>query len=120
MDGPAQILVQTGLPLALVAIGAMVLPFLFIRRDTRSHMHVTLGVFGTALCLVILGALVSVWASDRSTGELSGLQSAYATWLYLRESLYLGLIWLPILGMIWLTKAQRVEKLRGEDMAREG
>ena len=111
---------STTLPVVLMGLLAFGLPFLIVPRQTRSHLTVTLCILGTAALLIVVGAIVTNLFDARDTGDLKGGASLYVAWLYLRESLYFALLWVPILALVWLNRAQRVERLRGEDMAREG
>lgn len=111
---------NTAVPVVLMFILAIALPYFFVPRQTRSHKTVSLCIFGAALCLVIFGAILTNLFDSRSVGELRGIQSLYAVWLYLRESLTFAILWAPILGLVWFTFAQRVERLRGEDIMRNG
>ena len=38
--------------------------------------------------------------------------------ILLRRSLMLAIIWVPVLALVWLSLAQRVEKRKGEDLMR--
>lgn len=120
MDNVDFTFVKTTAPVLIMGGLAFVLPFVFVPRRTRSHLTVGLCVLATAVLLVILGAIITNLFDARGMEGLRGGASLYVVWLYLRESLYFGLLWVPVLGYVWLNLAQRVERLRGEDMAREG
>lgn len=120
MDFSGDTFTAMALPLFIVVVLAFVVPFVFVPRSTRSHITVTFCILGSALCMIIFGAIITNLFDTRDTSSLSAQESRVVAWLYLRESLYLGLIWVPILGYVWLNRAQRVERLRGEDIMREG
>ena len=111
---------NTGVPLVLIGILAIILPFLLIRKDTRSHRSVALGVAIAAVLLVLAGALI-LWGIDTRDIEIAENASASVLFqIYLRASFPFAMLWAPLLALIWFGKAQRVEKLRGEDLVREG
>ena len=120
MDAAETMIVKTALPVACMAVLSVILPYVFVPRNTRSHKTVTVCIMGTALCLVVFGAILTNLFDARNLDALSGMQSLYAVWLYLRESLYFMIVWVPLLGLVWFNFAQRVERLRGEDIMREG
>ncbi|MFN3210482.1 MAG: hypothetical protein ACE369_16045, partial [Roseovarius sp.] len=73
----------------------------------------------SALVLVASSALVFAVFDKRSLlgGQTLAGQGVIA-WLYLRSSLGAVAVWGPVLAFVWLGLAQRVERLRGEDVVR--
>ncbi len=120
MDFSGDTFTEMAMPLFVVMVLALVVPFALVPRQTRSHLTVTICIVASAILLMIAGAIITNLFDTRATEGLSSEASLYIAWLYLRESLYFGIIWAPILAFVWLNRAQRVERLRGEDMAREG
>ena len=108
---------NTGLPMLILGTLAVVLPFLLIAKDTRSHGRVALGVTLTATVVVIVGTLVLILFDPRDIGTEGGW--GILIQMYFRASLPLAMFWAPLLGLVWFTKAQRVEMLRNRDIVRE-
>ncbi|WP_294221881.1 hypothetical protein [uncultured Shimia sp.] len=112
---------NTGAPLAVLAILAMLLPRVLVDRETRSHGKVAMGIllsalvlFAVACCLSVLlvhlrGAHALAFGSDGRTGP--PLQ------MHLRLAAMTTIVWVPILGLVWFGHAQGVEARRGQDIA---
>ncbi|MGR3343444.1 MAG: hypothetical protein ACU0DI_09520 [Paracoccaceae bacterium] len=112
---------NTGLPLLLLVGGAIILPRMISRRDTRSHLVVMMAIASTALCLIVLGAIIFTALYVLQGTEVSAAfsENAPATVVFfLRLSAKFALAWAPILALVWFVAAQAVEKRRGEDIAR--
>ncbi|MEO0370351.1 MAG: hypothetical protein AAF231_02745 [Pseudomonadota bacterium] len=110
-----------GVPLFVLGGAAILLPFLLIPRETRSHRRVALGIGVSAGVMIALGILVFLMFDDRdfATGlEINGVGGMVA--LALGGSIRSAVMWAPLLVMYWLYAAQRVERLRGEDKVRDG
>jgi hypothetical protein len=113
--------VNTGLPMAVLAGAAVILPRLLVPGDTRSQRAVTVSVLSSAVGLLLLGA--AVFAAVYSAGG-AGVASAFsnapmATGLFfLRLSAMAALLWVPVLALVWFAMAQAVEVRRGEDVMR--
>ncbi len=113
---------NTVAPLLGLGVLACALPFLLVKRDTRLHLDVVLGMLRAALILILVsfGLMVAVDQREFSAGLVLGSDQAVALiywWIFL-NSLMLAVVWGPVLCLVWLGMAQRVEKLRGEDMLR--
>ncbi|MGJ8584367.1 MAG: hypothetical protein ACSHXD_09770 [Marinosulfonomonas sp.] len=112
---------NTGLPVAVLALAAVLLPGRFVAANTRSHQAVVIAIALTALVTILLGAAVFAmvyWLSG--AGVAAALSDApLATTLYFfRLSLMAALLWGPVLALVWFSMAQSVEKRRGQDIAR--
>lgn len=110
---------NTGIPMLIVGTLAVVLPFVLSPRDTRSHWRVAGGVAGTAGIVVLAGALVLVVFDPRQIGADQARRWIVLAQIYLRASLPLAMFWAPLLALVWFGQAQRVERLRNDDMVRE-
>ncbi|MEQ8294067.1 MAG: hypothetical protein RIA08_17840 [Roseovarius sp.] len=112
---------NTGLPLALIAGATVVLPFILIPWRTRSHRRVAAGMAVSAVLMIGVSAGISALFDKR--GIAAGIE-IMGLWPYVRfmilSSLKSALLWVPLLALFWFNAAQRVERLRGEDMARKG
>ena len=111
---------NTGLPLALIAGAAVLLPFVLIPWRTRSHRRVAVGILVSAVLMIGVSAGVSALFDKRGIAagvEIMGLWPF--VWFMIVSSLKSALLWVPVLGLFWFNAAQRVERLRGEDMARK-
>ena len=101
------------LPLAVLVILAVGLPAA-LAGQTLSHWWLALVVLATALVVWAVGAgiIAGLYAqvNDKAPAGL---------WPYLERSALMGLLWGPVLALVWLMRAQGVERRRGLLM-REG
>ncbi|MDJ0825249.1 MAG: hypothetical protein QNJ16_07085 [Rhodobacter sp.] len=112
---------NTGLPLVVLGALAVALPWLLVRRATRSHREVAVTIWSSAGLLLIAGAAVfAVLYAVRGAGVAAALAEAplATAWFFLRLSGFAAVVWAPLLGLVWLGLAQGVERRRGEDVAR--
>ncbi len=112
--------VNTGLPLIVLGVLAVLLPRYAVDGDTRSHGKVAMGI---ALCAVIpfaVGCTISfVLTHTRGVHAMalgSSPELGSALWMHSRLSLMAAIVWAPILGLVWFGQAQRVEERRGRDI----
>ena len=98
------------LPLTLLIVLAVILPAL-LAGQTRSQTRLTLAMLTTAALVWIAGAGLMAWSYHQANGSLSG-----GTLSYFQRALPLGLLYGPIIALIWLVRAQGVEKRRGLQM----
>ncbi|MGK7652191.1 hypothetical protein ACSQ76_07185 [Roseovarius sp. B08] len=119
MNDTSVTLVNTGLPLLIIGGLAALLPWVLTPRGTRSHLRVLMSVLLSILLLLVASAGVFALFDKRSLlgGQTLAGQGIIA-WMYLRSSLGAAAVWGPVLAFVWLGLAQRVERLKGEDMAR--
>lgn len=120
MNDTSVTLFNTGLPVVLIACAAGGLPWVLSPRTTRSQGRVMLAI-GMS-CVLLVGVSAGLFALFDKRSLWSGetlMQHGVVAWVYLRGSASAALIWAPILALTWLGLAQRVERLRGQDMARE-
>ena len=105
------------LPIAIIAAFAIVLPIFFVPRATRSHRRVALGILLSALCLILLGPILYALFDTRPIydRDIQGARRVLLALIF-RDSLSAAVVWIPLLGIVWFGRAQRVERLRGEDM----
>ncbi|MEM6373064.1 MAG: hypothetical protein AAF727_09845 [Pseudomonadota bacterium] len=109
---------NTGLPLFILGVLGWVLPRMLVPEDTRSHIRVSVGVLCAVLMLIVTSALVLVaydipaYRIALDGGALLAMEIA------LRNSALFALAWVPMVALSWFNMAQRVEALRGQDMAR--
>lgn len=121
MNDTSVTLLNTGLPIALIGALAVILPWVLTPGATRSQRRVLVSVVLSALALAGASALVFAAFDKRSLLGGQGMAGqGMVAWLYLRSSLGAVLVWAPVLAFAWLGLAQRVERLKGEDMARGG
>ncbi len=112
---------NTGVP--LIAAGALgwLVPRFISPPDTRSHKRVAIAVLASALVLVFLSAAMFAAlqpAKFASAAEMGGLFLGIE--IAVRGSILFAIAWVPILLLFWFNRAQRVEMLRGKDMAAGG
>lgn len=116
-------LLNTGLPLAILAALAWLLPLLTVPRGARSQAEVARGIGLAALGVLAVGAVLfaGIYAARGAEVGRALAATPLATGLFLvRLSGLAILAWGPVLGLAWLTQAQAVERRRGEDRMREG
>jgi len=122
MIGPAPISwSNTGVPLGVLVLGALVLPRVLSPRETLSHRGVALAMAGTIAVLLATGAAVFGLAygyGGAAVGAAFSANGAGTVLFFVRLSLKAALFWGPILALVWFAMAQGVEKRRGEDVAR--
>lgn len=110
---------NTGVPLIILGVLGWVLPRMLVPVDTRSQKRVVLGVLFAVVMLVLVSALVLVAfdnAAYRSALDIGG--PALVAEIALRGSALFAVSWVPMVVLAWFNMAQRVEVLRGQDMAR--
>ncbi|QBF33165.1 hypothetical protein [Thalassococcus sp. S3] len=114
-------LANTGLPLILVGLAALLVPRLFVPRETRSHRRLAGGITMSAGLLLVLSGVLLALFDDRDFSAGAAIAGTFGLMLYyLQSALGFALLWLPILALVWFGMAQRVERLRSEDGMREG
>ena len=114
-------LLNTGLPVALLVAVAICLPLLLVHRHTRSHAQVASSIGITALVLLALGtSLFGISYGLRGHAVTAALASTpLAVGLFFgRLAAMAALVWLPVLALVWYSLAQRVEKTRGQHIAK--
>lgn len=113
--------VNTGLPLIVLGVLAVLIPRYVIDRETRSHGDVFRGICRTVIFLLSVGFLMSyVLTYTRGVHALalgSSPELGTALWMHSRLSLMAAIVWAPILGLVWFGQAQGVEARRGQDIA---
>lgn len=111
---------NTGFPLVLLGTLAVVLPRVFV-GETRSQRVVMLGGLTSVVVLLVVGAVVFMglygWRGVDVWAALTAAPVATAGF-FLRLSGLAGLVWGPVLALVWLGLAQGVEKRKGEDVVR--
>lgn len=110
---------NTGVPLVIMGALGWALPRMLVPDDTRAHGRVALGVAFSVLALIAVSALVLVAfdiAAYRRAMDMGG--ALLAAEVALRNSALFAVAWVPFAALSWFNMAQRVEVLRGKDMAR--
>lgn len=116
-------LVNTALPLGLLGAAGIALPRLLLPGQTRTLSRLA---WVTALCVPVLFLIaMAVLAGVRTAAgtDLAGALGAapgHVLGDLARSALMSSLVWGPALFLSALSLAQRVERLKGEDMARRG
>lgn len=111
------------LPFAALVGLAAGLPELLTPRGTLSQRRLALAVAATAALVLAAGAALFAVLYARAGADPRGAFAAApgaAAAFFLARAAQAGLVWLPVLGLVWLIKAQAVERRRGEAAAREG
>ncbi|MBC7478499.1 MAG: hypothetical protein H7317_10450 [Pseudorhodobacter sp.] len=102
------------LPLALLIALAVGLPMVLAGR-TLSQRRLAVAMLVTTLLVWIGGAVLMAWSYYQANGRLD---AGYAS--YFQRALPLGLLYAPILTLVWLVRAQAVERRRGLQMRDRG
>ena len=121
MTGGPVTLLNTGLPLALLAALAILLPRLLLPAQTRSHRRLV-AVLGVSAALVLAVGCALVAGMKLAGGaDLAGAFRA-APLLTLaaiaRPAALAAIAWGPLLALSGLSLGHRIEDLRGQDMRR--
>ena len=114
---------NTGFPILLLASLAVVIPWRIVPSKTRAQAVVALSMLVAATILLLLGAgLIATIYTARGTELRAAFETAPygVVWFFLRLSGLSALAWGPVLALVWLAMAQRVERLKGEDLMHEG
>lgn len=98
------------LPLTLLLGLSVLLPML-LAGPTMSQHRLALAMLATALLVWVAGAALMAWQYTLANGTLAASPLAY-----FQRALPLGLLYGPVLALIWLVRAQGVEKRRGLQM----
>lgn len=102
------------LPLAVLVVICIALPAV-LAGETLSHRTLTAAMLVTALVVWVVGGAIMAWLYSQVNGQGIG-----PLWPYFRRSGLLGLLWGPVLALVWLMRAQGVERRRGLAMGRGG
>ena len=102
------------LPLTLLVGLSILLPML-LAGPTLSQQRLTLAMLATILMVWIAGAALMAAQYYQSNGSVSA-----SPMTYFQRALPLGLLYGPVLALIWLIRAQGVEKRRGLQMQDKG
>lgn len=95
------------LPLALLVVLAMGLPALFA-GPTLSQGRLAWVMVGTGLVVWFVGAGLMALLYAQVNGQVAG-----GLKFYLTRSAMTALLWGPVLALVWLMRAQGVERRRG-------
>ena len=118
MDVEPITFLNTGLPLFVVACLAVVIPLLIVPASTRSQLKLAILIFLSCGAVFVVSMMVFVLLQI-FTVEASGwdpMNNPKSTGTYfLRQGLFAGIVWIPILALMWFNLAQRVERVLGED-----
>ncbi|MCX7644484.1 MAG: hypothetical protein N2Z62_04205 [Rhodobacteraceae bacterium] len=114
-------LLNTALPLGIIGTAGAVLPRLLVPAGTRSLARLA-WVAGACVPLMLVFAAAVFLALRRAGGaDLAGAFAAAPGPVLgelARSAAMSTLVWGPALALSALSLAQRIERLRGEDMAR--
>ncbi len=113
-------IIDTALPLVVTALLALGLPALLTPAMTLSQSDVMRGIGLSALLILILGWLLFAGLYALSGKPVATAIEAAPLWsvlFFLKRSAALALLWAPLLGLVWLIRAQGVEERRGLAMS---
>ena len=105
------------LPLAALLALTVGLPMLI--GPTLSQGRLAIGVGVTAVAVLVVGAGLMGWAYA-GVNDVALFDGGWArAWFLIGRSALMSLLWAPVLALVWLVRAQGVERRRGLLM-REG
>lgn len=115
MGGAAPLTFANGiLPLAVLVALAVLLPAL-LAGVTLSQRRLAAAMLVTALVVWTAGAgLMALQYWQANGGLVSGI------WAYFERSALMGLLYGPVLALVWLVRAQGIERRRGLLMGGRG
>ena len=111
------------LPLAVLCGLVAFLPGWFAGRGCLSQRVLTLAVVKTALVALVAGAVLAVALyAAINDGVVAGIQAAPVerVGFFLGRSALFALLWGPVLGFVWVVKAQEMNRRIGMRMMDEG
>lgn len=98
------------LPLTVLIGVAILLPML-LAGGTLSQRRLTLAMITTALLVWTAGAGLMAWSYYQENAAFTA-----PLWTYFQRALPLGLLYGPVIALIWLVRAQAIERRRGLQM----
>jgi len=114
---------NTGMPLVVLGVLALILPRVFVGRRTLSQGRVAFGILASALVLWIVGAVIFAgFSADGGARvfEAWRAEPRLTAVVFLGKSAYAALVWVPVLALVWFALAQAVEARKGAAMAEDG
>lgn len=111
------------IPVGLIGVAAIALPLALTPRGTRSQKRLTVSVLFSALGLFVLGgALFAFLYEVDGVPVIQAMRDAPGQMLgfLARRAAMASLIWLPLLGLAWLSLARRVEQIKSDEAMRQG
>ena len=110
-------------PMLLLGSVAALIPNLLVAKSNLSQRALTRAVLVSALVTLAVGAVISTVLYARINDEvLTQLIAAPVerAGFYLGRSALFGVFWGPVLGFVWLVKAQELNRRAGLRMVDEG
>ena len=96
-------------PMLLLLAAVVGLPWFLVAKDTLSQRALAGGMLKTALVTWVLGAVLMAVLYAMINDGPPDLRLGF----YLDRSALLGLLWGPVLALVWMLRAQGVERRRG-------
>ena len=116
-------IVETLLPLALVALLAVLLPEGLASPRSLSQRRLAGAMAVSAGLILLAGAVLMaalyVWQGSEVVAGFSAYPFATARY-FMAKSLWLVPFWAPLLALVWVIKAQALEGRKGRTVAAEG
>lgn len=116
-------IVETLLPLALVALLAVLLPEGLASSRSLSQRRLAGAMAVSAGLILLTGAVLMaalyVWQGSEVVAGFSAYPFATARY-FMAASLWLVPFWAPLLALVWVIKAQALEGRKGRTVAAEG
>ena len=97
------------LPMLLLLAAVVGLPWLLVPKATLSQRALAGGMLKSALVTWVLGAVLMAVLYAMINDGPPDLRLGF----YLGRSALLGLLWGPVLALVWMIRAQGVERRRG-------
>ena len=96
------------LPVAAMMALAILLPWPFARFIGNDQRRLALIMLSSLVDMALAGAVV-LWLATRAEDP----SAAEAPLVFLARSVKMGLAWGPIWALVWLVRAQAIERRRG-------
>ncbi len=106
-------LVNAVLPLLILLTLTVGLPWVFARA-TLSQRRLAIVIVGTGVAVLVAGGAIMLWLYATVNGG-----SVEEVGPVLVRSALMSLFWGPVLAVVWLIRAQGVERRRGLLMGRD-
>jgi hypothetical protein len=123
MDPQPITLLNTGLPLVVLGAAGAVVPHLLLPLHTRSLALLAVVAFLSVPILFLIGMVVFglvMWAEGANVAGALAAAPGYVLGQLAWSAMLSSLVWGPALVLSALSLAQRIERVRGEDIVRQG
>lgn len=107
-----------GLPVLLIAVAAIALPFMATPRRIRSQRRLAISVLLSALGLFLLGGALFAVLYEIEGSPMTHMmvrEPGRVIWFLLGRAALTALIWAPLLLLAWFSLSRRIEQVKAEE-----